>query len=413
MSKYLPRGLKLLDPRAMRQEDIVKIFKHISTRQISHGVRDAFRFKAVMTSRKGSNLDKTHYIDPLANPALLVMDPLDTEPNPPSPSGHVPALPSAYSDLNPAPTYEPVPALPPVQRVFTSVFSIGDPSAIGGQSNPPEVTPNLTANTTRTARGRPEQHAFDNAGDDNQETTQRRPRPLDKTHYIDPLANPALLVMDPLDTEPNPASPSGHVPALPSAYSDLNPAPTYEPVPALPPVQRVFTSVFSIGDPSAIGGQSNPLEVTPNLTANTTRTARGRPEHAFDNAGDDNQETTERRPRPRPRPTARGGKKVQGHASENASHTRETPRPERQALTFDPGHQWESNYDLDPSLDPAVALPSTSNTTELLTPSLTLTTDGSSVQTHTPTPAKSPRRKADMLAIDEAQSLIVKGKRRR
>src|ERR1700678_1592400 len=100
MSKYLPRGLKLLDPRAMRQEDIVKNFKHISTRQISHGVRDAFCFKAVMTSRKGSNLDKTHYIDPLANPAL----------------------PSAYSDLNPAPTYEPVPALPPVQRVFTSVF---------------------------------------------------------------------------------------------------------------------------------------------------------------------------------------------------------------------------------------------------------------------------------------------------
>src|ERR1700678_2701168 len=114
MSKYLPRGLKLLDPRAMRQEDIVKFFKHISTRQISHGVRDAFRFKAVMTSRKGSNLDKTHYIDPLANPALLVMDPLDTEPNPASPSGHVPALPSVYSDLNPAPTYEPVPALPPL-----------------------------------------------------------------------------------------------------------------------------------------------------------------------------------------------------------------------------------------------------------------------------------------------------------
>src|ERR1700678_3035424 len=76
-------------------------------------------------------------------------------------------------------------------------------------------------------------------------------------------------------------------------------------------------------------------------------------------------------------------------------------------------HQWESNYDLDPSLDPGVELPSTSNTTELLTPWLTLTTDGLSVQTHTPTPAKSPRRKADMLAIDEAQSLIVKGKRRR
>ena len=75
-------------------------------------------------------------------------------------------------------------------------------------------------------------------------------------------------------------------------------------------------------------------------------------------------------------------------------------------------HQWESNYDLDPSLDPGVELPSNSNTTELLTPWLTLT-NGSSVQTHTSTPAKSPHRKANMLAIDEAQSLIVKGKRRR
>src|ERR1700678_2819852 len=194
---------------------------------------------------------------------------------------------------------------------------------------------------------------------------------LDKTHYIDPLVNTALLVMDPLDTKPNPASPSGHIPALTSFYSDLNPAPTYKLVPALPLVQRVFTLVFSIGDPSAIGGQLNPPEVTPNLTANTTRTARGRPEHAFDNAGDDNQETTERRPRPKPRPTAREGKKVQGHASENAGHICETPRPEHQALTFDPGHQWESNYDLDPSLDPGFELPSTSNTTEFLTPWLT------------------------------------------
>ena len=138
--------------------------------------------------------------------------------------------------------------------------------------------------------------------------TSRKGSNLDKTHYIDPLVNLALLVMDPLDMEPNPASPSGNVPALPSVYSDLNLAPTYEPVLALSPVQRVFTSVFSIGDPSAIGGQSNLPEVTPNLTANTPRRARGRPEHAFDNAGDDNQETTEQRPRPKPRPTARGGK---------------------------------------------------------------------------------------------------------
>jgi hypothetical protein len=223
-----------------------------------------------------------------------------------------------------------------------------------------------------------------------------------------------LYVIDP---EPNPASSPGPVPTLPAVYSDLNPALTYEPVLALPPVQRVFTSVFSIGNPSGVGGQSNAPEVTPNsLPANTQSipkprpTAKGQqkvPEHVFDNAGDDNLEITERdsrpalaRPRPKPQPTGKG-KKVQEHASDNAGHILETPRPECQTLTFDPAHQWESNYDLGPSLDPGFNNPSTSNTTELLTPWLTLLM-----------PAKSPRRKADMLAIDEAQSLMAEGKRR-
>lgn len=304
MSKYLPRGLKLLAPRAMRQEDIVKFFKHISTRQISHGVRDAFRFKAVMTSRKGSKFDETQYVDPLANPALLV---IGTESTPASTSGPVPTMPAVYSDLNPAPTYEPVPALPQEPSFFTSVFSIGDQSAVGGQSNSPEVTPNtLPPANTRTIP---------------------KPRP----------------------------------------------------------------------------------------------TAKGRkkvPEHALDNAGDDNPERTQARPRPKPRPTRKGGK-VQENASQFAGddnlETEARPRPpECQPLTFDPAHRWDSNYDLEPSLDPGFHNPSTSNMTELLTPWYSLQTDHSSEQTtNTLTPAKSPRRKADMLAIDEARSLMVEGKRRR
>ena len=43
--KYIPRGLSLKDPRSMKQEDVIKFFKHIVTRQSSHGIKDAFRFR--------------------------------------------------------------------------------------------------------------------------------------------------------------------------------------------------------------------------------------------------------------------------------------------------------------------------------------------------------------------------------
>ena len=43
MSKYLPCGLTLKDPRTMRQEDIIKFFKHVSNQQSSHSVKDAFK----------------------------------------------------------------------------------------------------------------------------------------------------------------------------------------------------------------------------------------------------------------------------------------------------------------------------------------------------------------------------------
>ena len=148
---------------------------------------------------------------------------------------------------------------------------------------------------------------------------------LDKTQCIDLLANPALYVIDPLDTEPNLASTSGPVPTLPSVYNDLNPAPMYEPLPALPLVQRVFTSVYSIRNPLAVGGQSSMRSIP-----KSRPTVKGRQkvlEHAFDNAtgSDNNLEATEVQHQPKPRPTGKGGKKVQEHASENAGHILETP----------------------------------------------------------------------------------------
>ena len=57
MSKYLPHGLMLKDPRTMRQEDIIKFFKHVSNQQSSHGVKDVFKFKAMLSSHKKGNLN--------------------------------------------------------------------------------------------------------------------------------------------------------------------------------------------------------------------------------------------------------------------------------------------------------------------------------------------------------------------
>jgi hypothetical protein len=45
----------------MKLDALVVLFKHISQRETSHGIRDAFRFKAVLTSRKKGELGPTHY----------------------------------------------------------------------------------------------------------------------------------------------------------------------------------------------------------------------------------------------------------------------------------------------------------------------------------------------------------------
>ena len=63
--------MSLKDPRSMRQEDIIKFFKHIGSRQSSHGIKDAFRFKAVLSSRKQGNLYGPKYIEPAADPGRV------------------------------------------------------------------------------------------------------------------------------------------------------------------------------------------------------------------------------------------------------------------------------------------------------------------------------------------------------
>lgn len=63
LAKYLPPDVTLQSPRAMHREVMVKVFKHIAAREASHGVKDAFRFRAVLSSRKQGTLGPACYFD--------------------------------------------------------------------------------------------------------------------------------------------------------------------------------------------------------------------------------------------------------------------------------------------------------------------------------------------------------------
>lgn len=47
----------------MKRQGIIDFFQHIAAREASYGVQDAFRFKAVLTSRKKGKLLKANYFD--------------------------------------------------------------------------------------------------------------------------------------------------------------------------------------------------------------------------------------------------------------------------------------------------------------------------------------------------------------
>jgi hypothetical protein len=57
----LPAGLAIRDPRSMRLESLMLFFKHISERETSHGIPHAFRFKAVLSSRKLGKMRPANY----------------------------------------------------------------------------------------------------------------------------------------------------------------------------------------------------------------------------------------------------------------------------------------------------------------------------------------------------------------
>ena len=63
LSKYLPLDTTLDSPWTMHCETMVKVFKHIATHQAFHGIQDAFRFKAVLSSHKKGSLCPACYFD--------------------------------------------------------------------------------------------------------------------------------------------------------------------------------------------------------------------------------------------------------------------------------------------------------------------------------------------------------------
>ena len=57
----LPAGLSIRDPRSMRLESLILFFKHVAERETSHGIPYAFRFKAVLSSRKSGTMRPARY----------------------------------------------------------------------------------------------------------------------------------------------------------------------------------------------------------------------------------------------------------------------------------------------------------------------------------------------------------------
>ncbi|KAF8799627.1 hypothetical protein BYT27DRAFT_7263713 [Phlegmacium glaucopus] len=66
-AKYLPPAISLSDPRSMKREALIQFFQHITARQTSHGIQDAFRFKAVLSSRKQGSLRTARYVNTIGD----------------------------------------------------------------------------------------------------------------------------------------------------------------------------------------------------------------------------------------------------------------------------------------------------------------------------------------------------------
>lgn len=113
-NKYIPRGLTLKDPRSMRRDEMITFLKHIGNRQLSHGIKDAFKFKAVLSSRKKGDIGGAKYHDPEPNPAYTMATTDDPTEHPSNTSRPVPVppevTPAFIQPVSPILTPEPGPS---------------------------------------------------------------------------------------------------------------------------------------------------------------------------------------------------------------------------------------------------------------------------------------------------------------
>jgi hypothetical protein len=79
--KYLPRNMELKDPRAMKRDQLIKFFKHIAGREASHGIKDGFKFKNVLSTRKKGEIRSAKYPGPAPDPEPALSPITDNAPN--------------------------------------------------------------------------------------------------------------------------------------------------------------------------------------------------------------------------------------------------------------------------------------------------------------------------------------------
>jgi len=85
----------------MKREEMIKFLRHVAAREASHGVADAFRFKAVLSSRKKGSLQNSKYIDHTRDAAPSPAPSLPRDLDDPTPASFNAT--SAPSRVTPAP----------------------------------------------------------------------------------------------------------------------------------------------------------------------------------------------------------------------------------------------------------------------------------------------------------------------
>jgi len=59
---YIPRDLTIKSPRLMKQHQLLTFFRHVSAREQTHGIHNAFQFKCVLSGRKKGSLQPVQYV---------------------------------------------------------------------------------------------------------------------------------------------------------------------------------------------------------------------------------------------------------------------------------------------------------------------------------------------------------------